>query len=116
MMYKAGKRDILKCLLNCLLQVCKGTLGSYFVIIDTEHRYISQTTTMARPQFWGEEDDLQIWRVAANLIKRQSLPLQNGQYSNLRFGQRSKNLTVEELAFYAILRRDSGLRTTGGHV
>lgn len=55
--------------------MCKGTFRSYFLIIDTEHRYISQTTTKARPQFAGEEDDLQICRVAANVLNRQSLPL-----------------------------------------
>lgn len=44
---------------------------------------------MAGPQFAGEEDDLQICRVAANNLNRQSLPLQNGWSSNLRFGQGS---------------------------
>jgi hypothetical protein len=89
LVYKAEKRNILNYLLDCLQQVCKGTLGSYFLIIDTEHRYISQTTTMARPQFAGEEDDLQIRRVAANILNRQSVPLQNGWPSDLRFGKGS---------------------------
>jgi hypothetical protein len=45
------------------------------MIMDTEHRYISQTATNARPQFAGEKNDLQLSRVAGNVLNRQSLPL-----------------------------------------
>jgi hypothetical protein len=46
---------------------------------------------MARPQVEGSGDGLQIWRVAANILNKQSLIADKRQSSSLGVGSGSKN-------------------------
>jgi hypothetical protein len=46
---------------------------------------------MARPQVADAGDGLQIWRVAANILNKQSLTADKGWSSNLVVGRRAKN-------------------------
>jgi hypothetical protein len=46
---------------------------------------------MGRPQVAEGEEDLQIWKVAANILIKQSRAADNGWSSNLQVGSEAKN-------------------------
>jgi hypothetical protein len=46
---------------------------------------------MGRSQVAGGEDGLQIWRVIANILKKQSLSAKSGQSSSLGVGHGANN-------------------------
>jgi hypothetical protein len=46
---------------------------------------------MARPQIAGGQDGLQVWRVAANILNKQSQSTKNGQSSSLGVGHGPNN-------------------------
>jgi hypothetical protein len=54
-------------------------------------------------------DDLQIWRVAANTLNKQSRTSGKGCFSNLGLGQGVNNPFPKNLTFYKMLHRGSNL-------
>jgi hypothetical protein len=60
--------------------------------LTTSHvRWIACHRGMARPQVANVGDGLQIWRVAANMLNKQSRTAEKGWSSSLWFGHGSNN-------------------------
>jgi hypothetical protein len=49
---------------------------------------------MARPQIRGGEDGLQIWRVAANILNKQSRTAEKEWYPSLGVGRGANNSSL----------------------
>jgi hypothetical protein len=62
---------------------------------------------MAPPQVVDGGDGLQIWRVAANILNKQSRTADRGWPSSLGFGQGDKHPTVKPLIFNEMFYRAS---------
>jgi hypothetical protein len=54
-------------------------------------RWVPRHHGMARPQVADGGDDLQIWRVAANILNKQSRTADKGWSSSLGVGHKPKN-------------------------
>jgi hypothetical protein len=62
---------------------------------------------MARPQVADREDGFQIWRVAADILNKQSRTADKGWSYSLRAGFAAKTPHCKKAASYEILHRAS---------
>jgi hypothetical protein len=70
---------------------------------------------MARPRVVTGEDSLQIRKVAANILNKQSRTADKGWYSSLGLGEGAKNSPQKKTACYEMLYRDSELESGSGY-
>jgi hypothetical protein len=65
--------------------------STVFLILKRHVRWIPCHHAIARPQVADGEDVLQVWRVAANILNKQSRTADKGWYSSLEVGRGANN-------------------------
>jgi hypothetical protein len=63
---------------------------------------------MARPQVADGGVGLQIWRVAANILNKQSRTADNGWSTSLGFGREANNSSPQKISFLLKITRSLG--------